>query len=786
MNNYFQRKAIFAYCLMLVFGVNMVLHGADVLSGEDRLLFADGLYKRQFYKQAAQEYARYLEDYPNSPDKDALLCKQGEAYRLSGNKNAAIQVFAELAKNHSSKYNDEALLKLTSMMLDNNKVDVAQRFSEDLIKKNPSKDILAQALYLNGSALVVQGKNAQAIESFERLIRECPTSHYVPYAKVSLGSALSNPDLNQLPRAEKLLKEAISADLPSASLKAESYFHLGCVLLGMKKYQEAIDVFNILIKKYPNEERINDVYVKLAWSYYLAGMYVESSSCVVNTLESRGGFKQSQLAELRYIAANAFFEISNYERAIEFYKSVIKITPKTQMGQNAVFGLARSYYSKEKYAEAIDTLLPILKNKQLRENAIWLIAESAYFANRFDFAIQNYRILVNEFPESENAPDALYRVGCIHRNAGQRQEAATIFIQLSEKYPKSEFAADALFFAAHSYIMSNDDRALGLLKRFVSEHPNDSKVPAATYHIAAEQLRLGQNKEALDSFILIYSAYPNSEYVGKAYMWAGYLFNLNKEYVQAEQNLRKAITHKLSVDEAQEAKYLLAIVLQKQNKNDESINVMKGLLDNNVAGSFSPQHMAWLSNRLIDKQSWADAEKAAIKLASELDVTPAWKQTGWALAAKAAIGAGKIDEAETYYRNALNTNAKTRDYIECCYYLGELLLNNKKNFIEAEKFFIEAARLSADMPEFYELRIYSYIGHAHCAKARGDRDNCIRLLTATALLFHDENILPPVMEEVIGLLKEAGRIEEANGIIEDLIRMYPDSAEASRYSSEAK
>jgi TolA-binding protein len=513
-------------------------------------------------------------------------------------------------------------------------------------------------------------------------------------------------------------------------------------------------------------------------------MYTEASASAMGVLESRGGFTNPQIAELRYVAANAFFEVSNYDKAIEIYKSIAQVDPNSSFGHNALYNLARAYYNKKMYAESIDILRPIVNLPQYRENSLWLMAEAASEAKKTELAVQNYRMLANEFPNGEYADDAIYRIGCVYRAAGQREEAVSAFLQLSEKYPKSPFTSDALFFAAHSLTIDQDERALGLLKRFVKEHSGDPKVPAATYHIAVEENRRGNNTEALDAFILIYSAYPQSEYAGEAYLWSGSLFSEKGELAQAEKNFRKALTYKLSVDSEQQAKFMLAIVLQKQKKEDESIAMMKELLDNNVAESFSPQHLAWLSRSLIDRKLWGDAEKAAVKLASDANMSNAWKQTGWALAAKAAKGAGKNNEAESYYRNALSCDAKTRDYIECCYLLGELLMQ-RKNFVEAEERFAEAARLSVDMPEFNELRIYSYIGHGHSAIAQGKRNEGIRLLIAASLLFSHDTLLPPVMEEVISLLKEEGRNDEAKSVREDLIRMYPNSEEAKRCAAEA-
>ncbi len=612
MNNNFQRKAILAYGVVLALGMSTTLNGADVLSSEDRLFFAEGLYNRQLYKQAASEYARYLEDYPNANGNDALLCKLGESLRLSGDKQGACKVFYTLAKHKESKYNTEALLKLASMLLDINKVDESEQISDSLLQKNPPKDILAEALYLHGSALVRQGKTEAAIKDFDRLIRECGTSHYLPFAKVALGSLLADPEGNQLNRAEQLLKEAISSGLPTKTLEAESYFYLGCTRFAMKKYRDAVNDFVALTSKFPEDGRLNDVYIKLAWSYFLAGMYTEASSSAIAALESRGGFTQAQLAELRYVAANAYFEVSNYDKALELYKSIVQVDSNSTFGQKASFNLARAYYNKEKFDEAIDTLRPILNLPQHREDALWLSAEAASAAKRTDVAVQNYRILASEFPNGDYADDALYRIGCVYRAAEQREEAASAFLQLSEKYPRSEFASDALFFAAHSYAIDEDERALGLWKRFVKEHSGNPKVPAATYHIAVEENRRGNNAEALDAFILIYSAYPQSEFAGEAYLWSGNLFSQKGELAQAEKNFRKALTYKLSVDSEQQAKFMLAIVLQKQKKaymnyakkfpNDEmSPDFLFKAVDISVAyNALNPQKTIDITNVLID------------------------------------------------------------------------------------------------------------------------------------------------------------------------------------------
>lgn len=176
-----------------------------------------------------------------------------------------------------------------------------------------------------------------------------------------------------------------------------------------------------------------------------------------------------------------------------------------------------------------------------------------------------------------------------------------------------------------------------MFKRFVKEHSGNSKVPAATYHIAVEENRRGNNEESLNSFILIYSAYPNSEFVGEAYLWSGNLLAAKGELVQAEKNLRKALTYTLTTDSTQKCKFMLANVLQKLKKEDESISIMKDLLDNNISNTFSPQNLAWLSNNLIDRKYWSDAEKAAVKLASDIEASDAWKQMGWALAARADV-----------------------------------------------------------------------------------------------------------------------------------------------------
>ncbi|MBQ6102879.1 MAG: hypothetical protein IJL06_04325, partial [Kiritimatiellae bacterium] len=77
-------------------------------------------------------------------------------------------------------------------------------------------------------------------------------------------------------------------------------------------------------------------------------------------------------------------------------------------------------------------------------------------------------------------------------------------------------------------------------------------------------------------------------------------------------------------------------------------------------------------------------------------------------------------------------------------------------------------------PELQAQRIWAYVGLGRAALARGDKDAAAKYLSTVCLLYHDPEILPPVVEETARLLDELGRADEAAAMRDLLAKDYPD------------
>jgi|SRR5690554_1235260 len=104
-------------------------------------------------------------------------------------------------------------------------------------------------------------------------------------------------------------------------------------------------------------------------------------------------------------------------------------------------------------------------------------------------AIINYQKLVDEYPDSELAPEALVKQAALyHENKVKNidkieslKKAAEILISVSEKYPESKQAPSSLFMAGFIYANDIKDfkKAKEIYNTFLKKYPGDELASSA-------------------------------------------------------------------------------------------------------------------------------------------------------------------------------------------------------------------------------------------------------------------------------------------------------------------
>ncbi len=182
--------------------------------------------------------------------------------------------------------------------------------------------------------------------------------------------------------------------------------------------------------------------------------------------------------EVAYEKAMNQFEQENYTEAARAFETVISIGRGTDIGQQAQFYLAESYYNNRRYllaASEYQRYSQFHPNSPNREEADFKNALSYYNLSpryRLDQtytyqAIENFRLLLSRFPNSEYAEQAseyiselrgklarkAYNAGEFYMRTSRFQAAAVYFDIVIDNYPETSWAEQSLVDQMESYIL---------------------------------------------------------------------------------------------------------------------------------------------------------------------------------------------------------------------------------------------------------------------------------------------------------------------------------------------
>jgi TolA-binding protein len=179
------------------------------------------------------------------------------------------------------------------------------------------------------------------------------------------------------------------------------------------------------------------------------------------------------------------------------------------------FSLERKFGDLNKYAyEVLDS--PLGRKKEIADYLGGILSGSVFKdaqveeqkGNRLRAAAL-YQLMVRKFPKSDFADDALFNAGLNLEREGKYYDAISVFERLLKEYPKTDFAAKAVFLIA-----KNNERVLnylGAIKYYLKlarEFPKEKEGPDAVYNSALLLEKLGDLKRAAEVYLEYVNKYP--------------------------------------------------------------------------------------------------------------------------------------------------------------------------------------------------------------------------------------------------------------------------------------
>ncbi len=144
-------------------------------------------------------------------------------------------------------------------------------------------------------------------------------------------------------------------------------------------------------------------------------------------------------------------------------------------------------------------------------------ADGIYLRGFYETAVGEYLVLLRDHPEGAHVPAALYRVGECYRQIGNRAGAERFYKRVTAEFPQSEQAPRAELRRAEAAIA--DERyaeAADVLKALLAGQPAPDTAAAAAYYLGYSRLKAGDEKGAGAAYEQLLKTHGDSAYAAYA------------------------------------------------------------------------------------------------------------------------------------------------------------------------------------------------------------------------------------------------------------------------------
>jgi tetratricopeptide (TPR) repeat protein len=487
----------------------------------------------------------------------------------------------------------EALVRLAELQWENERENFVQRFEiwdkKPVDQRGPApeldyrvaRDLLGRvlkdypwfeqydlALYVDGFLAFEQGKEDEARERFEKILREHPQSRFVPDAHMAKAEAIFNGRFDYagaLVEYEKVLgyKGKIDQTLYGLALfkSAWCYWRLGNNEEAAKRFVGVFEATDSSGKPINAAQRKQLDEIQEEALKYVVEVFTEdeknTAQDLYNFLTKIGGERFSGKIVRRL--AEQYYDQAHYERGIEAYELLIKLEPTSPDAGRWILQVAAGYDAiedwgrlKATFERAIaqygpggpwsrtqaDTLnVAATQNaieKALRTDATALHAKAQKDKTsraEFEGAVGLYDVYLSKFEKEPKAYEVQFYVGEIAFFRLERNlEAATHYLAAAKGIPATEKTGDlatmrhdALYNALVALSREMDAKrekrgeteadkkyaeALDLYAQF---YPNDPQLPAMFYRQGRYYFDNGNYDSAVKIWGMLLERFPNSE-----------------------------------------------------------------------------------------------------------------------------------------------------------------------------------------------------------------------------------------------------------------------------------
>ncbi len=337
------------------------------------------------------------------------------------------------------------------------------------------------------------GRPKEAKQVYDIVLNYYKESLLIPQAMFNLARV--ELDLDNVSAANKILMELIARH-PKHELIPEARYLLGETLEKEKKFVDAARVYRNIDLLHPESDFAEKAFDRLE---YLA--------------------KKSPLAGYEAPAATIYnlgikyFGRSNYTKAKEYFNRLAKYYKKSSFHDEALMMLGRIYLRRGQLNTAISYFKKAINlDQDAKPAAMFYLALTYGYQNSPKAAISTLEKLVEMYPNSPQADNALFYIGRYAKDQDDQAKALAAYEKIVNDYPTSELFADAIWLIGNIYYKQNDyEAAYNVFKR-ASELPADLVSDRLLFWAGKAAARINRPDRAIAAYKTTIQHFDHSYY----------------------------------------------------------------------------------------------------------------------------------------------------------------------------------------------------------------------------------------------------------------------------------
>lgn len=594
------------------------------------------------------------------------------------------------------------------------------------------REPLRSDIYLLGVANYKVGKYQEAIQQLKNIKEQKDSISESTY--LHLGHSYLR--VGDEEKAKLSYAAAMRLNINSRVREEAMYNYVQITYLQGSALGDNITAFQDFLREYPNTKYTNNVYALMADMYMNSKNYKAAYDALVG-IKQPDAKMQETIQFLRYqLGIDAFLQ-GNMKEAANWMTQVIKNEKKSSHYKTEAYYMrAESRYRMLQYPACIEDIEAFVKQSNAPKSknyttALYLKAYALFNQQLLKQAEYVFRQYISQADSTQTLfTDALNRLGDCLFSSRQFDDAVATY---ERAIRLGNYATD--------YALFQQGYALGLLHRYPekiqkmgqlsSRYPRSDYADDALYETARAHLQLDQNEEAIKMYTRILGQYPNSNKAAKAALELSMTYRTLKQYDKAIQAYKNTIQKYAGSEEAYAALEGLEQVYVETNNISDYLAYTKTLNKINMRTSSQEDSLVYVTAEL--QYIMGNYEEAAAGMTTYItSFCPGGRYCVTALyyAANSFYQLRKYDAAQEQY-SALAAIEGNPYMEEACMRSAEIAYD-KEEYKTAAYYFQQMLRVASSS----NMRITAQLGILRCNQHEGNIEAVIA--AATQLLEQDQ------------------------------------------------